>query len=115
MKIEAQRMAGVDVQKRREKDDFSPTPIFATQSLLDREKFIGNVWECACGTGKMSEVIKENGYEVISSDLINWAYGESNIDFLKSEKKVDNMIYWVIGGAFTTILTLVGLFNLFLN
>ena len=92
MKIEAQRMAGVDVQNRREKDDFYPTPIFATQSLLDREKFIGNVWECACGTGKMSEVIKENGYEVMSSDLIDRGYGESNIDFLKSEKKVDNII-----------------------
>jgi|TARA_A100001391_G_scaffold174684_2_gene137227 hypothetical protein len=36
-------------------------------------------------------------------------------DVSKIEKKVDNMIYWVIGGAFTTILTLVGLFNLFLN
>ena len=92
MKIEAQRMAGVDVQNRREKDDFYPTPIFATQSLLDREKFIGNIWECACGTGKMSEVIKENGYEVMSSDLIDRGYGESNIDFLKSEKKVDNII-----------------------
>ena len=36
-------------------------------------------------------------------------------DVSKIEKKVDNMIYWVIGGAFTTTLTLVGLFNLFLN
>ena len=36
-------------------------------------------------------------------------------DVSKIEKKVDNMIYWVIGGAVTTILTLVGLFNLFLN
>ena len=36
-------------------------------------------------------------------------------DVSKIEKKVDNMTYWVIGGAFTTILTLVGLFNLFLN
>ena len=36
-------------------------------------------------------------------------------DVSKIEKKVDNMIYWVIGGTFSTILTLVGLFNLFLN
>lgn len=36
-------------------------------------------------------------------------------DVAKIEKKVDHMIYWIIGGAFTTILTLVGLFNLFLN
>ena len=92
MKIAAQRMAGVDVQNQREKDDFYPTPIFATQSLLDREKFIGGVWECACGTGKMSEVIKENGYEVFSSDLVDRGYGETGLDFLQSNKKVDNII-----------------------
>jgi len=33
----------------------------------------------------------------------------------KIETKTDNLLYWIIGGAFTTILTLIGLFNLFLN
>ena len=36
-------------------------------------------------------------------------------DVGKLERKTDHLIYWVIGGAFTTILTLTGLFNLFLN
>ena len=36
-------------------------------------------------------------------------------DVGKLEKKTDTVIYWIIGGAFTTILTLVGLFNLFIN
>ena len=36
-------------------------------------------------------------------------------DVAKIEKKVDNMLYWIIAAAFTTIITLVGLFNLFLN
>ena len=36
-------------------------------------------------------------------------------DVSKIEKKVDNMLWCVIGGAFTTIVTLVGLFNLFLD
>jgi hypothetical protein len=31
------------------------------------------------------------------------------------EHKTDRLLYWIIGGAFTTILTLTGLFNLFLN
>ena len=31
------------------------------------------------------------------------------------ERKTDHLLYWIIGGAFTTILTLTGLFNLFLN
>jgi len=33
----------------------------------------------------------------------------------KIENKTDHLLYWIIGGAFTTILALTGLFNLFLN
>ena len=55
----------------REKDDFYPTPMAATQSLLDRQKFEGNIWECACGNGAMSKVMIDNGYDVYSSDLID--------------------------------------------
>ena len=33
----------------------------------------------------------------------------------KIEMKTNNLLYWIIGGAFTTILSLTGLFNLFLK
>ena len=33
----------------------------------------------------------------------------------KIESKTDHLLYWIIGGAFTTILALTGLFNLFLK
>ena len=36
-------------------------------------------------------------------------------DVGKLERKTDVVIYWIVGGAFTTILTLVGLFTLFMN
>jgi hypothetical protein len=35
----------------REENDFYPTPTFATEELLKREKFDGAIWECACGDG----------------------------------------------------------------
>ena len=76
----------------REKDDFYPTPPEATQSLLNRQKFKGNIWECACGNGAMSKVMIEQGYDVYSSDLIDRGYGEVGIDFLQSNKKVDNIV-----------------------
>ena len=38
--------------------DFFPTPRWATFALVDNEKFSGNVWECACGDGAMSRVLK---------------------------------------------------------
>ena len=76
----------------REKDDFYPTPPEATQSLLDRQKFDGNIWECACGDGAMSELLIKSGYNVYSSDLIDRGYGETGIDFLQSTRQVDNIV-----------------------
>ena len=71
MKKEAAlRYVGFNVNDDREKDDFYPTPIEATQALLDREKFTGNVLEPACGDGAMSKVLINNGYQVISSDYL---------------------------------------------
>lgn len=75
----------------RDADDFYPTPAYAVEELLKREIFIGNIWECACGEGDISQVLKKAGYEVISTDLIDRGYGEQ-IDFLKSNIIADNII-----------------------
>ena len=76
----------------RVKNDFYATPTYATEILLKKEKFVGNIWECACGDGAISKVLINKGYEVYSSDLIDRGYGEVGIDFLKSDKRVDNII-----------------------
>ena len=83
---------GHNANNDREENDFYPTPVGATQSLLDRQKFEGNIWECACGNGAMSELLIQNGYNVYSSDLINRGYGETGIDFLQSTRRADNIV-----------------------
>ncbi len=75
----------------REKNDFYPTPPYATEELLKREAFIGNVWEPACGEGHMSKVIELSGYNTRSTDLIYRGYGEQE-DFLQSHFVADNII-----------------------
>ena len=75
----------------REAEDFYPTPPYAVEELLKREVFSGNIWECACGEGDISEVFKNKGFEVISTDLINRGYGEQ-LDFLQSDLVADNII-----------------------
>jgi hypothetical protein len=75
----------------REKDDFYPTPPYVVEELLKRESFIGNIWECACGEGDISEVFKSDGFDVISTDLINRGYGEK-LDFFKSDLVADNIV-----------------------
>ncbi len=75
----------------REENDFYPTPAYAVEELLKREKFVGNIWECACGEGDISEVFKAHGFEVYSSDLIDRGYCEQ-LDFLQSDLIVDNIV-----------------------
>ena len=76
----------------RVKNDFYATPTYATEILLKKEKFVGNIWECACGDGAISKVLINKGYEVYSSDLIDRGYGNTPEDFLKSDKVFDNII-----------------------
>lgn len=74
--------------------DFYKTPPIAVQKLIEREEFsrMGPIWEPACGDGVISEELKKLGYSVESSDLYDWGYGETGVDFLKSSKKVESII-----------------------
>jgi len=72
--------------------DFYPTPPWATHALIDNEKFAGEIWESACGNGAMSKVLQNATTSIISSDLHDRGFGESGVDFLKSERHVDNIV-----------------------
>ena len=72
--------------------DYFPTPRWATFALIDNERFEGDIWECACGDGAMSEVLEETGQSVFSSDLYERGYGESGIDFLEPPRSAGNII-----------------------
>lgn len=67
----------------REENDFYATEPKALELLLDIETFDPYVWECACGKGHLSEVLKNRGYIVKSTDLIDRGYGEGNVNFLE--------------------------------
>ena len=75
--IGAQRVLsriGASHTAEREEHDFYATHPDAVRALLDREKFSGDIWENCAGQGHVSEVLKEYGYNVISTDLINRGY-----------------------------------------
>jgi hypothetical protein len=74
--------------KEREQYDYYATEPKALELLLEKEHFFPYVWECACGEGHLSEVLKNNGYKVKSSDLVDRGYeGTEIIDFLKISKE----------------------------
>jgi len=73
---------------QREDYDFYPTPSEVTLALLEAEshnlrthKFI---WEPACGDGAISDVLKDHGHFVISTDIVERGYGGqvARCDFL---------------------------------
>lgn len=75
-------------EEERQQQDYYATEPKAVELLLEQETFSPYVWECACGEGHISEVLKKAGYKVKSSDLYNRGYeGTETIDFLTVKKE----------------------------
>lgn len=65
----------------RQQEDYYATEPKAVEELLKIETFCGSILEPACGEGHISEVLKRNGYHVVSRDLVDRGYGDV-ADFL---------------------------------
>lgn len=68
---------------RRIPNEFYPTPPEATRALLSVERFDGSIWEPACGEGAIASVLVDAGHKVVATDLVDYSFGISGIDFLK--------------------------------
>lgn len=71
-------------QDRADMDYYATEPA-ATEWLCRLERFAGPILEPSCGEGHISEVLKRNGYEVVSRDLADRGYGQPGCDFLCPE------------------------------
>ena len=78
--------------EERETNDYYATEPKALELLLQEETFSKNVWECACGEGHLSKVLKAHGFKVLSTDLIDRGYGLGGIDFLQWNSPFDGDI-----------------------
>lgn len=65
--------------KERQSEDFYATDPISIHKLCAVEKFTPMVWECACGAGHMAEALKENGYKVMVSDIVDRGYPHTMI------------------------------------
>lgn len=84
---------GISQTAIREENDYYATHPKAMHDLLKYESFNKNIWEPACGEGNLSEVLKEYGYNVFSTDLINRSdYPDQVLDFLESSISFDGDI-----------------------
>lgn len=75
--------------------DFYPTPFWATEALLYMESFEGKITEPCCGEGHISEVLKNNNFNTIDSDLLDYNYGivKNAFDIKEAENIITNPPY----------------------
>lgn len=58
-------------EEERQQDDYYATDPIAIHKLCEVEKFSDKVFEPAAGEGHMVNALKENGYEVFASDIVD--------------------------------------------
>jgi len=91
--MKALNLANSSTNNKRRELDFYPTPPDVTHALMCFLKLdICSVWEPACGDGAMSEVLKQYGHQVESSDIRSTGYGVAGVDFLETWRDVDAVI-----------------------
>jgi DNA polymerase bacteriophage-type len=74
--------------------DLYETPDVAVEALLRVEKIPYRVWEPACGPGRIVNVLRAHGHEVIASDLIDYGTDPTAIygrDFLKEQQAPEDI------------------------
>lgn len=77
----------------RQKDDFYATDPLATLLLCEKEKFSKTVWEPCVGMGHIAEVLSQQGYEVVCSDIVDRGYPKTEIkDFLTAQINGENQM-----------------------
>lgn len=78
----------------REKDDFYATPPLAVRELIKLECFNTNIWEPCCSMNHITDILRDNLYQVRTSDIVDRVNDGTVeiIDFLNYEEKWDGDI-----------------------
>lgn len=75
---------------RERKDDFHRTPVEAVRALAQIELLPRCLWEPACGDGAIVLPLRDAGYEVLASDLVDRGCPDSDhrVDFLMERRTI---------------------------
>lgn len=107
MKRKGLLICGGDSNDRddRAKNDFYTTPKIAIDKLMQKERFLCNIFEPCAGNGAISKVLeKDYGMTVVSNDIIDYGYDlDYQEDILKLTKEQVDRYYF--GGSNFDIIT----------
>ena len=79
----------------RQSEDYYATDPDALRKFLDiYDGLSNNIWECACGENHLANVLKERGYNVRCTDILDRLHDGTIqvMDFLQSNEKYDGDI-----------------------
>lgn len=77
----------------RQSDDYYATEPKAVDKLCFYESFTPTVWECACGGGHLVQALRDKGYKVLASDIVDRGCPDSYIsDFFGAEHSTCDII-----------------------
>lgn len=82
--------------KERQSEDFYATSPIAIEKLAEVFPLNHQIWEPACGNGCLSKWMVDNGYDVVSTDLVDRGYGKGGVDFLKTAEKPFNGAFDIV-------------------
>lgn len=82
--------------KERQEDDYYATDPIAIDKLLTVEKPNERIWEPACGGGHLAERLKEKGYRVRSTDIVDRGYCDETVDFLSVSPNTTDLTYDIL-------------------
>ena len=87
-------MASPNTRRNKEArtDDLYTTPFDAVHDIAKREQLTGSILDAGCGTGNITEVIKQYNPDVTAIDLHNHGYGSTGIDFLNLSVNYKNVV-----------------------
>lgn len=71
----------------RSKLDYYGTNPISTKALLKVEKFDHNIWEPAAGHHLIANTLKEAGYDVTTTDIADYGFGDEIGNFLEVTAK----------------------------
>ena len=91
--ISEKELSDFDTEKKQKVKLPQPNEYYATHptvtlDLLRVESFHHTLLEPACGGGFISKPLMDNGYDVLSTDIIDRGFGNGGIDFLLYEFEV---------------------------
>jgi hypothetical protein len=90
----------MSTKNKRSPRDAYWTPAHLTHALLDSVSISGKIWEPCAGAGWMTDVLKERGLHVVSSDIEPQRDDITQMDFLDSIANIDSLEFanvdWII-------------------